>query len=122
MTLALQLSGLDPRYELYVILESLNEPNISVKDSDVTYEKLFNVARLIPIEVGGGFDFMHKAALKMNDPEKRKRLLGQYLLFIGGRASRKTSVSHLKFSHDDIDKAIDYLVAKLNSEFPKEPT
>lgn len=65
-----QLHGRDPRYEVFVYLEALNENDLISRESDMLYEGLFNSSALIPN--GGGLDFMFAAATNVCVKEKRQ--------------------------------------------------
>jgi len=70
-------------------------------------ERLFNASILVPN--GGGLDFMREAILNMNNNEKRKQILGLFLIHLSTCHDDKKFEDYYKFSHCDIDRAIDYI-------------
>jgi hypothetical protein len=65
LAIILQLKGLDPRFEIYLLLSALEDPKIQhggsgdwkVSERDLLNERLFNAAAMMPKEAG--FDFMY---------------------------------------------------------------
>ena len=86
MVLLSQLKGLEPRYELYLLLTALEDPFINnvdtrKEDLDLLYLRLYNTASLIQ---GGsaGLDYMYTSVVKTHGIDQKRQLIGQFTLHL----------------------------------------
>ena len=88
LILQLSIGEVDLKYQMYILLQALEDPKISSENErDLIHERLFNYAQMFYQQQAVGGELMYKAIVEIKNIQKKKHLIGQYVLSNAARES-----------------------------------